>query len=190
MPGFDEHLRGAAVVGLIVAVVTGGSVYEVYGWEASIMIGVGTFLGVTFSGVLPDIDSDSSIPRRYFVRGLIVAVLGALLHFTGSIEMLLGSGSSILPDLGGGGLYSLVAIAALVYFVTPRIVSEVMPKHRGLLHSLLFWAAIFLSLGLSFRLGLISVPGPGFLTYRVLPAVSIACILGVMVHLTMDGELT
>ena len=118
MPGFKTHITGSSLLG----VGYGGAAYFMYGvpWPTCALAG-----GLcSVSGMLPDIDSDSSTPQRESMAFAAAVVPMMLLHrfqhWGMSHEMIL---------LAGAAVYLLIRFgaAALLRLYT---------VHRGMFHSL------------------------------------------------------
>lgn len=197
MPNFDAHLQRGTQWASVVAVLT---LLPVYLYTGSILA-VAVFAGVTFcigllGAVLPDIDSHSSIPRRYLERTfstiLVSSVFFTLGFYWSEIRSRLEGLTRFAPrplsplevSLVGG----LIVTAILLRFV-PDLIHRLLPHHRGLLHTLTF--GVTASLGLT----VVSVVALEWVTRDALLATFAgvtfggALLGGITVHLQMDGEL-
>ena len=147
MPGFKTHITGSSLLG----VGYGGAAYFMYGvpWPTCALAG-----GLcSVSGMLPDIDSDSSTPQREsmaFASAVVpMMLLHRFQHWGMSHEMII---------LAGAAVYLLIrfGVAALLRRYT---------VHRGMFHSLpaavVFGEIAFLlAAGDDLRLRIVHRPAP------------------------------
>jgi len=112
--GFREH----SLTALLAAALLFGALY----WlgELTPLTALAGALFFAVSGVLPDIDSKTSIPRRHFRKAVLLAgVLLALAAFP------------FLTESFEYGALIALAIPAVVYFASELV----LPGHRGFMHS-------------------------------------------------------
>lgn len=135
MGDFDEHLLIGAVVGLVLCIGIGFATSD---WKLA-AIGGGLAL---VASLVPDVDAQSSIPRRYLGYMIVFGCLGLAawvgVEFSGFTTAMgawtasiVGLGADLALPLGIGGV--LVAGLGAAYF-TGGLIDE-NTKHRGLLHS-------------------------------------------------------
>jgi len=166
MPGYETHSRRALQVGTLSALAVGVAAF----WTTrtvgiAVVAAVLTFAGARVGGNAPDIDSQSSIPHRYFTRSLqvltIAGVVGGAFLFSGEIVRVAGEftadlAPAIPAEAAGAGGVALVGALAVV--LVPKVVAALMPSHRGILHNPLLWIGIGAGLSLAVG-GLLSVAG-------------------------------
>ncbi|MDR2197975.1 MAG: metal-dependent hydrolase [Deltaproteobacteria bacterium] len=165
MPNFNYHL-GASALASAVLVAYGEAAYGL-GQPASGL----AFLAGVAGGVLPDLDSDSSIPLRF---SGIVAGLGAASAVAGFAM----ADSGVFDRPWRPLTVAVAALAAFVLFnaLTLKVIKKI-TVHRGLFHS---FPIPFLYAGV-FAL-LISSQGR-----KTVMAVWILGVVGVFTHLVMDA---
>ena len=165
MPGCNTHLTVSTVGSALLA--AWGTAR--YGWDGAIP--TLAFAAGAAGGLVPDLDSDSSKPRRW--AGLLAAAAVAV----GAAGFLTSSGPFLKRPWGAGAaalgaLYLFLLVNFLVFKVLRRHT-----RHRGLFHSL---AAPFLYAGLMALLA-----GPrGTATVM---AVWLLSLFGVFSHLVLDA---
>ncbi|MFB6109421.1 MAG: hypothetical protein ABEJ60_00905 [Halodesulfurarchaeum sp.] len=196
MPGYDEHVGAAKLIAALLAPVLTGLTYYLTADPRLAAIGlVGSTL-VVLGGMAPDLDSNSSIPRRRLVRlvsGLLVFSIGGFLgrywdRLVVTLEGVLTGRLSIVPPEGILLLLAGAAVALVVH-KTGDAVQAVLPAHRGLFHELPFWVMVGGTIGAGlFAAGsLLDLPRSVTLYAAVvLPAL---LVLGVSVHLYQDDEI-
>ena len=165
MPGYQTHLKVSAL-GSAILVAWGTARY---GWDGAIP--TLAFVAGAAGGLVPDLDSDSSKPRRW--AGLLVASAVAI-----SAAGFLASPGPFLKRPWGGGPTALAALYffLLVNWLTLEFLRH-RTRHRGLFHSL---AVPFLYGGL---MALMAVPR-GTDTAM---AVWLLSLFGVFSHLVLDA---
>jgi hypothetical protein len=186
MSGFGRHATIGAGVGVLVA---GAIVTMLSIQDPAVRYGLGAlgFAATTVGGVIADIDSHSSIPRRY-LNGVLIITVGVGAAALAGMHI---SFSSLIPTIRITQEVILAGIGATLVaaIIVPSLVQGVMPSHRGVLHSIWFWAAVLLTPVLLLRLGFIDAPGPDIVKTHVIPIVAVAVLVGVAAHLLEDGEL-
>ena len=185
MPLFEAHKRLAQKIGYVLG--------SLLGIIALVDTGDIVFSGIVFSlslfsvyvgGGAPDIDSYSSIPRRKFNRlmqltaaGVLVAIAlyvgGILVNFSGS-PLLIGAVSVSLPAIGW------------VVRSIPERIQQIMPPHRGLLHTVGFWAFVTAITYLSIRTGLQSLEASSFVVTYFPIVCTLSFLVGAIGHIAQD----
>jgi len=150
MGDYEDHLRAAVVAGLLLAGVVG---YVLYSREYSMqMIGLGSvvmFGLIVIFGIAPDIDVWSSIPRRYLGYLLVGGLpAGALYKVYTDPSIAVSIGEYMLAIVGLGEVPPIV-VGSIVLVVGSVGVAQSagygldeLTRHRGLLHSVSFWAVV------------------------------------------------
>jgi hypothetical protein len=196
MPGYDDHVGVAKILAVLIGPLIAGATYVLTSDPRLAAIGLFGSGLVVLGGMMPDLDSNSSIPRRRLVAGLTAAlVLGIGIVAGRYWEQAVGAAERVLserlpqvpPELV---VASLVAAAVvLVLAKTGDGVQAVLPAHRGLFHELAFWLGIGVALGVGiYVVGSLASLSPTVTLYSavVLPAL---LVLGVSGHLVQDGEI-
>ncbi|MDR5655800.1 metal-dependent hydrolase [Halodesulfurarchaeum sp. HSR-GB] len=196
MPGYDEHVGAAKMVAMLVAPLITGLTYVLTEdpWLAAVgLCGSGL---VVLGGMAPDLDSNSSIPRRRLVgavSSLLVLVIGVFVgrYWELLVAVVEGSASDRLPTVPPELLVVLLVAAAvtIVLAKTDDGLQALIPAHRGLLHELAFWVGVGAACGSGlYVLGPVVGLSPTATLYSaiVLPALFL---FGVSVHLVQDGEI-
>jgi len=165
MPGYQTHLTVSTLGSAIL--VAWGTVR--YGWDGAIP--TLAFVAGAAGGLVPDLDSDASKPRRW--AGLLAAAAAAI----GAAGFLTSPGP-FLQRPWGGWPTALVAIYLflLINFLTIKILRR-HTRHRGLFHSL---AVPFLYGGL-----MALMAGPRGTATAM--AVWLLSLFGVFSHLILDA---
>jgi hypothetical protein len=199
VPGHETHQRAATYVGATTGLAAGGGTY----WSTAqllvaVLAAVGVFAAAKIGGGAPDIDSHTSIPRRYFDRLVRLAVaaggLALAALFWPTVETTTATTlAAVAPDAGlPPTLVAGVAVfvtAIVVATVAVAVVGRLMPSHRGLFHSPLLWLAVGAVAFAALTVGLRAL-GAGAPTVPVLPlAVAGGFVVGTFTHLYQDGEL-
>ncbi|TWT97945.1 hypothetical protein Pla108_21000 [Botrimarina colliarenosi] len=157
MAGFRTHVTVSSAIGAGYAVVASGM-----GYSLSTSLVAGGLCGV--SGMLPDVDSDSGVPRR------------ESLGFAAAIVPMLMIDRFKQLDLGHD---QMVLIGASLYFGIRFLAAKLIGKwsvHRGMWHSI---PAVLIFAGLAFL-----ISGSTEIMDRYLKAVAVG--LGAMSHLVLD----
>jgi len=193
MGNFDEHLAAgktagllAAVVGVLLALDSGGSIEEAF------IVGAGSGGVLLLGSLLPDIDHQASIPRRVAGRMGVVTVVAsliALLIFAPDTVALLGR---VVNALGMGGNPSTLGTGVLVVGAAALLVTggetfDSVTTHRGFTHSYVFAGLV----GLATLIGTQQLANFGGV-FGVLRGwngllLAIAAAAGVLVHLSVDS---
>lgn len=149
MPSHDEHREGAKVFAAVVAVLTAVGVYWYTQSLVYILIAlIPVIVYPVFIGI-PDVDVESSIPRRQLrtavIGGSVLSAFGVVYFYWPTVSTIIvdyidtatpdnsivfASGIAIVGGLGAG-------------VVADRQLSERLPNHRGILHN----PGFYLSLG-------------------------------------------
>lgn len=197
MAGYDVHLRSSKRWASFITVVVLAPAYlYTESVSAAALVGAISFLFGVIGGILPDVDSYSSIPRRHGENILSTVLLVGYSFTVGfcwdTVEMALVGMYSGLPGQisipGTGLLFGGVGVVLIVLNIE-NVIQWISPGHRKLLHSFSFWGGVSLALGL----GLASVAKA--LTQDVRVAVSMGIAVGFAlyggtgVHLWIDEEL-
>jgi len=200
MPGYETHSRRAIQVGVLTAVVVGSAAFWTTATPAvAVVTAVLAFAGARVGGNAPDIDSHSSVPRRYFDRSLQVltaaaVVGGAFLFYDGILEAAETTVAAVAPSLAlppiavGALAVGLLGVTAML--VAPRMVAWVMPSHRGLLHNPLLWTGVGIGVAGAVFLGLVLGGVATIVATWVGGAIGGGLTAGALfAHLLPDGEL-
>jgi hypothetical protein len=199
VPGYETHQQAAVRVGATTGVAAGGGAY----WSTAepviaVLAAVCVFGAARIGGSAPDIDSHTSVPRRYFDRLVRLAVVaGGLalgyLFWTPIETATTDTLATVAPDAGlppviVAGVAVLVG-AVVLATVAVWLVGTLMPPHRGLFHSPLLWLAVGVVAFVGLTVGLQAL-GAGSPAVPVVPlAVAGGFVLGAFTHLFQDGEL-
>ena len=191
MPQYEEHhkhaLRIASALStgvLLPCLILTGSLVT-----AACIMGL-VFILSFVAGIGPDIDSPSSIPRRYLVtlfRGLLV-ILSAVA--VGSLLLVFHRYRRQSPvTLNGESLrwaFLLCVSTWAVVHRVPSLVHSVLPAHRKMIHTLPFWAVFGFVSGCVY---IIMIPIQ-MNTVLILLLSSGASTGGAAIHLERDGMLS
>jgi membrane-bound metal-dependent hydrolase YbcI (DUF457 family) len=165
LPNFNCHL-GVSALSSAVLVAYGEAAYGL-GYSTSAL----AFLAGVTGGILPDLDSDTSIPLRF------AGIIGGL----GAAAAVVGFGTANTTWFYRPWQPSSVALAAMAAFLLFNAIVVIFIKkftvHRGLFHSLpvpFFYAGLFALL----------VTSQG---RKTVMAVWILAAVGVLIHLLMDA---
>lgn len=185
MPLYEAHKRFAQKIGYvlggflgIIALVDTGNIIS--GGMVSSLSLLFAYVG----GAAPDIDSHSSIPRRKFDRlmQLIVAgVLGTVLY-TGMVFTDFNGNPLLISAVSA---FSIPTIGWIVQSV-PNGIQQIMPPHRGALHTIGFWAAVAAFAYLSMRTGLQKIGASSFVITYFPIACMVSFLVGAISHIAQD----
>ncbi|ELZ81792.1 hypothetical protein C453_17289 [Haloferax elongans ATCC BAA-1513] len=150
MGDYSEHLRAAILAGVVLAGIAG---YVLYSREYSVqMVSVGSavmFGLVVVLGIAPDIDVSSSIPRRYLGYVLVGSLpAGALYMVYTDPSIAVSVGEQVLALVGLGDVPPVVigcgvlVVGAVGLAKSAGYGLDELSTHRGLLHSVYFWAVL------------------------------------------------
>jgi len=150
MGDYADHLRAAVLAGIVLAGIAG---YVLYSRKYSMqMVGVGSvvmFALVVVFGIAPDVDVGSSIPRRY-LGYLLVGSLPAVALYKVYTErsIAVSVGEQVLAFVGLGDVPPVVAGSGVFVLGAVGVAKSAgygldeLSTHRGLLHSVYFWAGV------------------------------------------------
>lgn len=197
MPGFETHLEHGTRWASFVAIVGLGPVYLLtYSLPVVALVGGLTFLSGLLGAVVPDLDSYSSIPRRYFEQSLSMLLIAGFSFSFGFywdpvialVQRLIWSQANQTMVFGIALLTGIAGLLTTIHILS-ILVQKIIPVHRDLLHTVYFWALMSICLG----------GGVVFLSSRFITNVVFATFVGlsiggallggVCVHLWLDDEL-
>lgn len=165
MPNFKAHITVSTLGSA--ALVAGGT--ALYGWDGAIP--TLAFVSGAAGGMVPDLDCNTSRPRRLAVTLTGLAAAVALAGFVTASGAFLNRPWGLWPTLAAAGT-AFVLVEALARFVLARYT-----RHRGLFHSLAvpfiyggLWACLAAPYGVDASM-----------------AVWLAGIFGVLSHLVLDA---
>lgn len=160
MPSFNTHISAGVVLGgaALFFIVSNKLLPQPEAFLITTAIAIGS--------ILPDMDSDTSVPF-HIASSLLSLAVGALTY--GYFKTLLSDNSEILFRV-------IIAVLAVKFVVSPII--KKLTKHRGIWHSIP--AAIILTLGSFLALQTIT------LTIRMRLYIAVAAGAGYLTHLVLD----
>jgi len=191
MPSYVVHRRRARQAARTMLVVVFSVTWPVIGVHSAQILATSAAIATLVGGVLPDLDAQSSRPRRLVERLLTVGlylILGysAAVIWLGWLRIHLERPRKLFTAL------SVTVVVLIVgYVLLPRLVMIVLdiviPTHRGVLHDFRFWSGL---VG-----GVLLLVGSLIWEYeiRVATMVAVECgvtatgfLIGVAVHLRDD----
>lgn len=148
MPSNDEHRQGAKIIAAVLAIAVPALIWWQTGRIEYAALGLIPAATAPWFVGIPDIDSESSIPRRH-LRKLVLAcsVLGVGYAAYANLGVLTGmvagwisalTPSTSIPMIAGG---VLAAGAAIGHFMDRKL-SDVLPPHREELHNPLLYIGV------------------------------------------------
>lgn len=197
MPNHEQHRKGAHRVGILLSIVIGIAIW--IETESFLYISVGILIGyitTRIGGHLPDLDIKTSIIRRYtesiIQASIVIGTLGFYIIYINPInqktQQLINSIDIGIPPIIATVISILVILALVVRYI-PIVIQNIMPKHRGILHSFPFWILIIGTISISLYIGLSSIGFPKPSLDIIVASGFIGTVTGVATHLGMDKEL-
>ena len=190
MPSNEEHVAGAKPIAVVASIAVAGGIYWYTGQLWLIILGAIPMLSYPVLVGIPDIDSESSIPRRHLRKALITGIPLALIYvlITNRAVVtgwLIGQFAAITPDnaIVTASIGTLIGGFGIA-IVADNLASDLLPNHRGPLHH----PAFYLLLGVPLIALLHEwylVYQPAFVRYGVLIFLGSA-ILFALVHIGQD----
>lgn len=148
MPSNTEHRSGARKIAIVLAIALPATIFWRTGSVVNSALGVIPLLTYRWFVGIPDIDSESSVPRRH-LRWVVLggSFLGVgyltVAHINTLTNLLATHIAVITPPIS----IAIVGVGGVIAGITTgRIVdwklSRLLPKHRGLLHSPLLYIGV------------------------------------------------
>lgn len=189
MPDYETHHWLARKVGIVVGILLGfitfmGTFHPI----KSVFIGLIAYAATIAGGVVPDIDLSqpnrnlrfASIPYKQLVRliQLLITVGTFLIYVSYSSGMSTVGQAFIGALIGGVGIVTIRSV--------PDLLHAVMPGHRKITHSPIFWAlmSVFGIFAVRRLLKFLEV-APFVIAYLPL-AIGVPILLGVITHVSLD----
>ncbi len=197
MPNHEQHKKGAHRIGILLSVVIGIVIWM----ETKNLMYI--FLGITIGyittrigGHLPDIDIKTSIIRRYtesiIQTSIVIGTIGLSIIYIESINRITQQFIDLIDIQISTTLTSIIAILVFLGLIVryiPTVIQELMPRHRGILHSFPFWILLIATILISIYIALDSIGFPKPALNIIVTSGFIGTTIGVATHLGMDKEL-
>lgn len=197
MPNHEQHKKGAHRVGILLSIVIGIAIWMETQNFLYIIFGISIgYITTRIGGHLPDIDIKTSIIRRYteyiIKTSIVIGTIGFSIIYIESINQITQLFIDSIDIQVSPTLTSIIAILIMLGFVVryiPTVIQEVMPRHRGILHSFPFWILLISTISISIYIGLNSIGFPKPALNIIMASGFLGTTIGVATHLGMDGEL-
>lgn len=189
MPDYKTHhwlaRKVGGVVGILLAFITFVGTFDPF---KSVCIGLIAYGATIAGGVVPDIDRSqsnqhfkfASRPYKQFVRLIQLLVMVVIfLSFVSSSSGISTSEQALRGALIGG-------VGVVIIRLVPDLLHAIMPGHRNLIHSPLFWGIMSILGILGVRQLLKSLAATPFAISYLPLAIGVPIFLGVVTHVSLD----
>jgi hypothetical protein len=146
MPSYIVHRRRARQAARTTLVVVFSVTWPVIGVHSAQILATSAAFATLVGGVLPDLDAQSSRPRRLVERLLTVGLYLVLGYSAAVIWLVWLPIYAETPQELFTALSVIVVVLIVGYVLLPRlaviVLDAVIPTHRGLLHDFRFWSVL------------------------------------------------